>query len=96
MSGPICIPKTRFTYAMIASSSSSPAVTQAPLHVDPRKREHGDFGGAAADVDDHVRVRARRRESDTDRARHRFFDQVHLAAPARSAEPTTALLLDGR
>src|SRR5713101_3412381 len=42
------------------------------------KRNHGDLGGAAADIDNHVARRLSNRESGADRRRHRFLDQVYL------------------
>ena len=45
---------------------------------DPAERDHGDLGGAAADVDDHVPGRLGDREAGADRGGHRLLDQVGL------------------
>ena len=42
------------------------------------QRDHADFGGAAADVDDHRAGRFGNRQVRADRGGHRLLDQVHL------------------
>jgi hypothetical protein len=46
---------------------------------DAVERDHRDFGGAAADVDDHRAAGLGHRQAGADRGGHRFLDQVHLA-----------------
>jgi hypothetical protein len=45
---------------------------------DAGERDHGDVGGAAADVDDHVAGCLGDREARSDRRGHGFFNQVHF------------------
>src|SRR5436309_10070450 len=46
---------------------------------DARERDHGDLGGAAADVDHHVARRLGDGKPRADRGRHRLLDEVDLA-----------------
>src|SRR5581483_6659879 len=50
---------------------------------DAAQGNDGDFGRAAADVDDHGADRFFDREARPDRGRHRFFDRVGFARPGR-------------
>ena len=49
---------------------------------DAAERDHGDLGGAAADVDDHVARRLVDRQVGADRRGHRLLDDVHRLAGA--------------
>ena len=49
----------------------------------PDKRDHRDFGGAAADIDNHVAGRLGDRQPGADRRRHRLFDEIDLARSRR-------------
>src|SRR5690606_30859014 len=50
------------------------------LRVDaPMERNHGDFGGAASDIQNHRTAGLTDRNAGTDRRRHRFLDQENVA-----------------
>ena len=47
---------------------------------DPAKADHGDLGGATADVDNHRAARLVDRQVDSDAGSHRLFDRVGPAS----------------
>src|SRR6185312_5109162 len=61
---------------------------------DPAERDHGDLGGAAADVDDHRAGRLAHRQPGADRRGHRLLDQVGGAGSGRQARLLDGALLD--
>ena len=79
-----------FIQAMIAWSRSSPAVRMDRLVTMPPRRDHGDLGGAAADVDDHVAGGLVDRQPGADRGGHRLLDDVDPARAGLVAASLTA------
>src|SRR5215210_8709307 len=63
---------------------------------DAAEADHGDLGGAAADVHDHVPGRLGDGEPGTDRGGHRLLDQVRLARTRRERRLLDRALLDAR
>ena len=63
-------------------------------HDDAAEADHGDLGGAAADVDDHVPGRLGDREPGADRGGHRLLDQVGLARAGGERRFLDRALLD--
>src|SRR5699024_1650355 len=63
---------------------------------DVREREHGDFGRATADIDDHAAGRLRDRQARADGGGDRFGDEDRLARAGREDRVANRPLLDGR
>ena len=59
-------------------------------------RQHGDIGGAAADVDDHRAARLRDRKAGADRRRDRLLDQIDPPRAGRQAGFMHGAALDRR
>ncbi len=81
---------------MMASSILSPPTRTRARIDDAAKRQHGDFGGAAADIDDHRAGRLVDGQAGADRGRHRLLDQVHAARAGRQRGFLNGAALDGR
>src|SRR5690606_9763070 len=61
---------------------------------DAAQGDHGDLGGATADVDDHVAGRLVHGEPGADRGGHGLLDDVNLARPGRVPRVLDRALLD--
>jgi hypothetical protein len=61
---------------------------------DAGERDHGDLGGAAADVDDHVAAGLGDRQAGADRRGHRLLDEEHLAGAGGQRRVADRPLLD--
>jgi hypothetical protein len=63
-------------------------------HDDPAQRDHRDFGGTAADVDDHVAERLLDRHVRADSRGERLLDEVHLPRAGGQRRLGDGALLD--
>ena len=78
----------RFVH-LVAADPHAPGID------DATQRQDRDFGGAAADVDDHRAGRLGHRQAGADGGRHRLLDQIHLAATGAGCRFLNRAALDG-